>query len=171
MPLAQVVGPAVTGGVNAVLFEEQDLPPGPRAAVARFVHDSLAGRATFLIDACSGVRGSRQAADAIHGEDPDRLGRRLAFPMDPGNLLLPSPEGPACLLAELNWADPASAMGRLQTIVSGTDLPVVAGIGVPLDQVRGCLAAGAAGIGLSAELLSAQKPLEAAAAYLLALLS
>lgn len=153
-PLREVVSTAVDAGTRAVVLREKDLPADERAALAdelRTVLDPVGG---VLVHA--GLAGGADA-DAVHlsARDPfpsprpplvgrschsaDELSRARAEGCD---YVFLSPVFPT---ASKPGYGPAMGLDRLARLILDTP-PVYALGGVGVDDVGGCLAAGAYGV-------------------------
>ena len=170
--LAQAVAPAVTGGIDLVVFRESDLPSGPRRTVARFVRDGVGGRVPFVTS--GSPQFSRECgADGVHVESasvaearaelgPDAWVGYTATTLDSGRQACE--EGADYLLINVDWQSPDSALQALHAYAA-VGCPIIAGIDPPLERVAPCLAAGATGVALCRIPMSAYNRGEAVRAY------
>ncbi|WP_435822960.1 thiamine phosphate synthase [Micromonospora haikouensis] len=176
--LVRVVVGAVAGGVRWVVLREKDLPRAERAALAAHLRPILAEAGGTLVVAGPDPLGG----DAVHlpaaGPYP---------PPRPGPAGRPRPwlVGRSCHdaaeLARLTTEDyatlspvypsrskpgygPPLGPRRLGELIRFSPVPVLAlgGIETP-EQVRACLAAGAAGVAVQGAIMRAPDPAEAAA--------
>ncbi|MFI7436450.1 thiamine phosphate synthase [Micromonospora haikouensis] len=176
--LVRVVAGAVAGGVRWVVLREKDLPRAERAALAADLRPILAAAGGTLIVAGPDPLGG----DAVH------LPAAGPYPPprpDPAGQLRPWLVGRSCHdaaeLARLTTEDyatlspvypsrskpgygPPLGPRRLGELIRLSPVPVLAlgGIETP-DQVRACLAAGAAGVAVQGAIMRAPNPAEAAA--------
>ena len=172
--LAQAIAPAVTGGVNIVLFGEIDLPRTPRLTVARFVLDGIRGRAPMI---CSGDPEFAQAAGAqgvlAVSVSEAAAAREAIGPDGILGVMLRSPESLShaesaradFVLLNLDWTESASATEMISRFRSGMRIPIIAGIDPPLDAAADCRNAGAGGVCICAPGMSAYNRTDAVRAY------
>src|SRR5437763_10054061 len=124
--LAQAVAPAITGGCNLVVMRESDLPPTPRAAVARFVQGGIKGRVQFLTSGDPGFAISIGAdgvllecvetslADARSIVGPDRL---LGVAARNGeDAKRADSEGADFVLIEYDWTHPERVLQHFEVL-------------------------------------------------------
>jgi thiamine-phosphate pyrophosphorylase len=177
--LAQAVAPAITGGVNLVVFREDDLPRTPRRTVARFLKEGIKGRVPWVV--MGGVELAADAgADGAHLElsaqtavgarqalEPDRL---LGVTVQDVDSARAAREARAdYLLVYLDWSAPETAFATLATFVNAVDTPILAAADPPLDLVPALLRIGAAGVGIIEPGMAAYNRTEACRAYWTAL--
>ncbi len=172
------MAPAVTGGVSLVLFGEADLPPGPRKTVYGFVRDGVGGRVPLVawgdaaFAAQLGADGAHLAsaggiAEARQVLGPERLlGVTVRTPEEAARA---SEEGADYALILYDWSDPEVALGHLRSVCAAGEIPVIAGLDVPLEHVPACMAAGASGIAICSAGMSSENRTAAAQANVKAL--
>lgn len=173
--LAQAVAPAITGGCDAVVYRETDLPANHRLTVARFIRDGVKGRVPLIVaddpalassvgaqgihlsSALADIRSTREAAGAsilLGVSVRDRAEAEAA-----------ASQGAAYLLIEYEWSNPARVLDHFRVLREGIAVPFIIGTDMPVELVRECLAAGAAGIAICAPAMSAYDRTAACRAY------
>jgi thiamine-phosphate pyrophosphorylase len=178
--LAQAVAPAITGGANALLMREDDLPLRARLTVARFVADAIRHRARFLLSGpVSSVLSA--GADGAHMEEDDAeclvaarqaLGpHRLlgAYARDLASARDAEAAGADYLSLHLDWSRPAEAARVVKRFRAESALPLIAGIDPPLEMVGRCMDAGASGIAVCEPAMTSYDRTAALAAFARAL--
>ena len=172
--LAQAIAPAVTGGINFVIFREGELPLSARQNLWEFTRDGVRGRAP-IITSDSPQFARDVGAEGVHleGDASVHDARAIVGPdsyvgvtiRDPGHALSAASEGANYGLDVLDWSQPESALGLLRAICSGTSLSIIAGVDMPVDSVADCLRAGAAGVAVCTAAMSAYDRTAAAKSY------
>lgn len=175
--LAQAVAPAVTGGCNMVVLRETDLPPTARATVAGFVRDGVKGRVPLVLagdPAFAVARGADGAQLNIWTAEEEVAEARAALGAERllGVRVLNGEEarqaeagGADYAMVEYDWSAPDAALRHLRALAQGPSIPLIVGTDVPLERVRECLEAGAAGVAVCDAAMSAYNRTEACGAY------
>jgi thiamine-phosphate pyrophosphorylase len=173
--LAQAVAPAITGGCNAVVFRETDLPANHRLTVARFVRDGVKGRVPLVV-ADDPALASTVAAQGIHLAFAQANIQTIRESLPESALIGVSvrdraeaesaaSQGASYLLIEYEWSNPARVLEHFRALRDGIAVPFIIGADMPVEMARECLAAGAAGIAICAPAMSAYDRTAACRAY------
>ena len=172
--LAQAIAPAVTGGVNFVIFREDELPSSARLTLCAFARDGVRGRAP-LVTSGSPEFTSDAGAEGIHLEDDSSItaARARVGPDCYVGVTIRRPEharaaasgGADYGLAILDWSYPDRALKLLLSICSGISLPIIAGVDMRVESVADCMRAGAAGAAICSPVMEAYDRTAAAKSY------
>lgn len=164
MPLAQAVACAVTGGIDLVVMQEEELPAAPRLTLARFVRSGIRGRAPLLTtgDPAFAIQAGAEGAhlkDAINiAEARALLGPQRLLGVTARSLeeVRRAEVGEAdYLLVSLDWAEPEKALRTLRTFSESTTLPSIAALDIPVEWIPFCRQAGAVGVAICAPAMCA----------------
>ena len=175
--LAQAIAPAITGGANLIILRESDLPDTPRLSVARFVRDGVRGQVPWItsgtpefarVAQADGVLLESVSESVAQAKDllgEDAIVGVIASSRDAAARA--AADGADFVLAVFDWVDADRVMQQVKSLASFA--PVVVGLDPPLESVRCCIEAGAAGVAVCDAAMSAYNRTQALAAYRLPL--
>ena len=166
--LAETVAAAVAGGATAIVYREKTLPGPQRRALGRRVAEAC-GSATLIVASDPvlardlGATTVHLAADDPWPEEDDLIVGRSCH----GAVELAGAAARGAAYATLSPVfatdskpgyGPALGLDGLTTLVDDARLPVYALGGIRAATVRGCLAAGAAGVAVMGTVMGADDP-------------
>ncbi|PZF91442.1 thiamine phosphate synthase [Micromonospora deserti] len=169
-PLAQVVAGAVAGGVRWVVLREKDLPRAERAALAvdlRAILTAVGG--TLIVAGPDPLDGDAVHLPSAGPYPPPRLGLVGRSCHDGAELARLTTEDYAILSpvfptrTKPGYGPPLHPAG-LSMLIRQSPVPILAlgGVETP-EQVRACVAAGAAGVAVLGAVMRAEDPTRVAA--------
>jgi thiamine-phosphate diphosphorylase len=176
--LAQVVGDAIDGGVNAVQLREKDLPAGELLVLARQLRGVCGHRALFFVNDRADVA-LLCGADGVHLSEAGLPAAAVRHIL-PQSLKVGKSVHTvnAARQAELDGADyvvagtifpspshpdvPPAGLKLLEDVAARLTIPVVAIGGISPENVEECWRAGASGIAVVSSVLRADDPRRAA---------
>jgi thiamine monophosphate synthase len=184
--LAQSIAPCITGGVNMVVFREDDLPDKPRLILSDFAKDGVAGRVPYLVSGgpefalkagADGLQiepcrdGSRTDQSPVlaarHLLEPDRILGVAISSLD--SLKSCQAEGVGYALLHLDWTNPEPALGMLERYCQTASIPIIAGLDMPAECAGKCIRVGAAGVAICKVGMASYNRTDASSQYVIAM--